>query len=263
MSTARNHSSSSTFLQAFVGTRRRHGTLAALGCVAERLAHKVIGLSVSHAFCFDLEGPQFGTASSLPHTGRFLTPQDIRRFAANPANELSDEMALRVAAGNDLCFGILDGERLAGYGWCALGSVEAEHTGGVALSLPYDVGYMYKGFTHPDYRGRGLNGIRMALAGRSLAQRGVRRLICLVDWANWASIQSCRGFGCQSLGRVTTFQIAGHRFWFMPKAAYRLGVRVGDECQARAARVVPSAAGTPTIGDPLCGIRFASSVVEG
>jgi hypothetical protein len=171
-------------------------------------------------------------------------PDDIRQFATDPANELAEDMARRVAAGNDLCFGILEGSQLAGYGWCAVGSVEAEHTGGVALSLPYDVGYLYKGFTHPDYRGRGLNGIRLALAGRSLAQLGVRRLVCLVDWSNWSSIQSCRRFGCQSLGRVTTFQIAGHRFWFMPKAAYRLGIRIGDEQQARAARLVPSPAVT-------------------
>jgi ribosomal protein S18 acetylase RimI-like enzyme len=235
MARTRTSSFLHAFLSDFIDARRRHGTARAIGGIADRLASKVIGLNVSHVFAFDLQKLTSTEPDSSGFTCRFLTPDEIRVFSADPSNELTADLADRAAAGHDLCFGVQAGARLAGYGWCALNSIEPEHTGGIALSFPSHVGYMYKGFTHPDFRGRGLNGLRVVLAGHALAERGLRKLICLVDWANWASIQSCRHGGCEELGSTVTFQIAGRRFWFIPDAARQLGLQFGERAATREA----------------------------
>lgn len=217
------------FVRTLFDVRRRHGVRAAICSALDRAASRSIGFCASHLFCYELDQFADYSIDEPDLSYRFLSPDEIRRFAADPSTELSCEFADRAAAGHDLCFGVLQRDRLAGYGWCAVGSIEPEHTGGIALSFPNDVGYMYKGFTHPDFRGRRLNGIRVALAGQALAKRGLRRLICLVDWTNWASIQSCRRGNCADLGLVVTCQIAGYRWWHVPDSARQLGLRFGNE----------------------------------
>jgi ribosomal protein S18 acetylase RimI-like enzyme len=229
------------YFRNFFDVRRRHGTFAAVCSAVDRAASKAFGLCVSHVICFDLQQKDAMPSEASGLTCRFLTPDDIRLFAVDPSNELGPELADRVAAGHDVSFGAIIGQRLAGYGWCALGSIEAEHTGGVALTFPSHIGYMYKGFTHPDFRGQGINRIRVALAGQALAERGIRQLVCLVDWTNWASIQSCRRSGSQVLGQTVTFRLAGRRYWFLPEAARQLGICIGDKTEARAARLVTDA----------------------
>jgi ribosomal protein S18 acetylase RimI-like enzyme len=208
---------------------RRFGLFAVAGSIADRLAAKVIGLCVSHVFCFEIGKTVFPPPPDSEAVYRFLTPSEIREYAADPVNELEASMADRVQVGHDLCFGVLVNRRLAGYGWCALGSIEREHTGGIDMSLPRHIGYMYKGFTHPDFRGLRFNANRIALAAAALAERGIRQLVCLVDWTNWASLHSCRRGGGQDLGLVATFQFAGRRFWLATDAARQIGLRFGSQ----------------------------------
>jgi len=80
---------------------------------------------------------------------------EIAFFAADPTNDLAVDLASRPRAGLDYCFGIVDRERLAAYSWYALRSIEGEHHVGVPMSFPANTAYMYKAFTHPDYRGEG------------------------------------------------------------------------------------------------------------
>jgi hypothetical protein len=221
------------FVQNFVDTRSRFGLPAALASTADRAASKIIGLCVSHVLCFDLDQMPHRVSPDDNRKYRFLTGAEIRRFAQDPSNELDTTFADRADAGHDVCFGVLDHDRLAGYGWCALGSIEPEHTGGIALSFPIHVGYMYKGFTHPEFRGMGLNNVRLALSAPALARIGIRHLVCLVDWTNWASLRSCRRSGCRDLGLAITFQFARRRFWLVPDAARQLGIRFGDDAQLR------------------------------
>jgi ribosomal protein S18 acetylase RimI-like enzyme len=242
MNSARTRPFLREITQSFADVRRHHGTIAAVCSMADRFASKCINLCVSHLFCLDLERPGLAQAGTSEFAYRFLTPHDIRLFAMDSSNELTTDLADRVAEGHDVCFGVLAGQRLAGYGWCAIGSIEPEHTGGLGLLLPPDMGYLYKGFTHADFRGRGLNGIRLALASHALAQRGIRKLVCLVDWTNWASIRSCRRAGCQQLGRVVTCRIAGRRYWFVPDAAQQLGIRFVDEVEVLATRRIAAVA---------------------
>ena len=159
----------------------------------------------------------------------FLTPEQVRRFAENPANGLPAEFADRAERGMDLCYGAIHGDRLASYGWYALHSVEPEHGAGTALGLPRDMAYLYKGFTHPDFRGQRLYGACMAWALKALHERfGVKRLLAFVYWNNTPSLSSCVRLGYERLGLL---MVGRGGPVHVPSEARRLGVTFGEEAE--------------------------------
>ena len=105
------------------------------------------------------------------YTFRFLSPDDVCRLAVDESNDIPAQMAGRLRAERDYCMAAFSGERLASYAWFALDSIEAENNcgaqpkSGVAVSFPEQVAFLYKGFTHADFRGRKLHG---EVIGRSL-----------------------------------------------------------------------------------------------
>ena len=159
---------------------------------------------------------------------RFLTPAEIASFCADPANDLPASFASRSTAGLDYCFGIVDGERLASYSWYALRSIEGEHHVGVPLSFPASAAYMYKAFTHPDYRGKNLYAIGVMKAFDALAARGITSLFASVNRANFASLKACHRMGFESLGNVWTLGASNDRIALTPRAARERGIEFVD-----------------------------------
>lgn len=66
----------------------------------------------------------------------------------------------------------------------------------------------------------------------ALSNRGVRRLLCLVDWANGTALRSCLPCGWTDLGRLVTFADGPCRAVFGPQAASQRGITFG--CRAPA-----------------------------
>ena len=129
--------------------------------VVLQTAQRVMTLDVTHLMRLDSE------RVSLPDNGpgefsfRFMAAKGRTTLLRVSRTVLSLEFADRIESGVDYCFAALSGDRLAAYAWYALGSIEAEHnrggtvSSGVAMSFPDNMAFMYKGFTHPDFRGQG------------------------------------------------------------------------------------------------------------
>lgn len=218
----------STWLTRFRETKTQHGKWAAWQLVLDRLGKRLFSASVTNVVRLDAK--DLDKLQSPPEFSfRFLSADEVRKFSLDPQNELGPEFVARAEAGRDFCFAVLAGERLANYGWYALGSIEAEHGGGLAMSFPPNMAYMYKGFTHADFRGQRLHGIAMGLALRALGQRGVEQLISTVDWTNWASLKSCYRLGYTDLGRILSIGPACCPITLASRAAKRLGVRFGGK----------------------------------
>lgn len=162
---------------------------------------------------------------------RFLTPAEVRGYANDPRNGLSPELADRVEAGFDMCFGAVHGDRLANYGWYAFSAVEPEHAAGVSLGLPTNVAYIYKAFTHPDFRGRRLNGACVAEAASILSTQGVDLILGIIYWSNEASLRSFERLGFRRLGLLVVGPGGPLR---IPPAATRLGVSFDMETERAA-----------------------------
>jgi hypothetical protein len=173
---------------------------------------------------------------------QFLTSDDIGRFAQDASNGLDAALAQRLGGGRDFCLAALRSDRLAAYGWFALGSIEAQHNRGeqpntgVAVSFPDDVAFAYGGFTHPDFRGQRLHAAVKLLGLRALAPRGVRFLLTTTDWTNAAALQSFQRLGARPLGLLWRWGWGQRMFTKPPAAASALGLRFGAAAQAIAER---------------------------
>jgi hypothetical protein len=177
-----------------------------LGPLAYRAARKVMTLDVTVLVWLARQKLRLPGIDDASVAFQFLAPGDVRRHGRDEANGLVPEMGERIAAGNDFCFAAFCDGRLASYAWFALGSIEAEHNrgaepnSGVAVSFPADVAFLYKGFTHPDFRGRKLHGEVIGRALLELEPRGIGAMLSTTDWTNRAARRALAGIGFEELG---------------------------------------------------------------
>jgi acetyltransferase (GNAT) family protein len=209
--------------RSIIATWRRFGVATILWLTVERLLNLITAVRISNVVWLERARAHVVVSDTASFEFRLLGVEDVGRFVT----EFGQEFVDRAVAGRDLCFAALAGERLAAYGWYALESVEPRHAFGVAMSYPNDVAYMYNGFTLPAYRGSRLHGAIMGLALERLNERGITKLVSLVECTNTPSMRSCFRTGYELLGRLWTVQIGSHTVIFSPRRARRLGVKFG------------------------------------
>ncbi|HEX3871917.1 MAG TPA: hypothetical protein VHV77_15840 [Pirellulales bacterium] len=223
-------------------TRRYHGTRSAVLGLGYRLLR--LGIEIRVCYLIGTDIVDVADADDLPtNLGfRFLAADEIREFAADPVNDLDANFAVRVAEGRDLCFAAFDGDRLVNYSWYALDAIEAEHSLGFAMSFPSDTAYLYKAFTHPDYRGRRVHHLATLRAFDELPSLGVRRVVGIMEYGNWPSLRSHVRLGGKLLARITTIGSGPKRIECIPRHLEDLGLRLGRRAdlsrRARLSRVV-------------------------
>ena len=160
---------------------------------------------------------------------RFLDRDTVLRFAEDPRYEMPPEFARDALDQGDECFGILDGDVLASYGWYSKRpSPVTELSEELLLHFDPRYLYMYKGYTLPSHRGERLHGLGMALALREALRRGHRGLVSFIEANNYSSLRSSYRMGYRRFGRV----YAGRLF-------RRLRARATRGCRAYDFRVEP------------------------
>jgi ribosomal protein S18 acetylase RimI-like enzyme len=216
--------------------RERYGTPGVARWMLNKAMVKGLSLDLVHVLSLvpeEVDAPELDGTITM----RFLTPDEVRRFSSDPAYQLPESFVARAEGGLDFCFGALQGDRLANYGWYAIRSVEAEHAAGAQMGLPDDIAYMYKGFTHPDFRGRRIYGACMSAALDALGDRGIGRFVSMVYWSNEPALRSVEHLGYRRLGLLAVGPTGPLR---VPRAATDLGVTFGrDADEAVAARRSP------------------------
>jgi len=220
---------------------RTTGPLATGLCALYQLAQCCMTLDVSRLVWLDGSKARFKEPTDDPClTFRFLTPEDVREFSADPTNLLDEAFADRLETGQHFCFAAISAKqtgerRLAAYAWFAPHRVDAEcnqgkhKNTGVDFSYPNHVVFMYKGFTHPEFRGRGLYGMVNGLAMRSLSDRGITHILSTMDWTNMAARRSCLRLGFSELGLVYRWGWGRWMHTNAPRASRSLGIQVGSE----------------------------------
>jgi ribosomal protein S18 acetylase RimI-like enzyme len=160
---------------------------------------------------------------------RWLTADEIRAFSADGVCELAPSLAGRVNDGRNHCFAVLCNRRLVNYCWYTLGSIEKEHSFGAGLAFPTDTLFLYKAFTHPDFRGRRFHPSAVSRVVQDFAQRGISRVVALVECDNWASLNSHAKLGFRRVGRM----LVGGRPPLLteryPPVAMAMGIRFGHQ----------------------------------
>lgn len=135
----------------------------------------------------------------------FLDEATLHRFAEDDQNALSHEFIEWAVRRGDRCYALTDGGRLAAYGWYSMQSTEIRPK----LVLHFDPRYVciYKGFTHPRYRGQRLHAVGMAKAAQAFTHQGKKGLISYVESHDYRSFHSCDRLGFKVFGSIW---IVGH-----------------------------------------------------
>jgi hypothetical protein len=131
---------------------------------------------------------------------QFLDPATLLALSENPEYEMEKDFLDEAFGKGDSCFAIFDGDRLASYGWYSTKPTKVNED----LELQFDgrYVYMYKGFTHPNYRGQRLHAIGMTMALDHFLNRGYKGLVSWVEANNIKSLRSCYRMGYRDFGEI-------------------------------------------------------------
>ena len=155
------------------------------------------------------------------------------------------------------------GDRLVNYSWYALGSIERSALPCGAFSLfPADTVYLYKAFTHPDFRGAGVHRATFVRASRRLVTLGLQRVVLIIEYANWHSfLRSHQRLGFRTLGLIIT-PAAARAFSNGIRAGRKFGLRFGAEADLsdRQAAVAAHAQRLATMAQNGLPVNWASPV---
>jgi hypothetical protein len=145
------------------------------------------------------------------YTSMFLTEEMLRRFSADPENNIRESFLQEALAKGDECYGILDGTTLASYGWYSTTPSRIDPPY-LILKFSHDYVYMYKGLTQPAYRGQRLHAIGMTLALRHYLAKGHKGLVSYVESNNFDSLKSTLRMGYAVFGSIYVMTIFGRTF---------------------------------------------------
>lgn len=127
--------------------------------------------------------------------------------------DTEEKLAHRRERGDLLVLGEMDG-KLCFFEWvhlCAVG----ERGDGCA--------HLYKGYTVPEFRGRGISPAAQQFASRQLAAKGYKSVTTDVAESNIASIRAIEKAGFRLLGRFWIIKLAGRKVLLIAPSLSRYG----------------------------------------
>lgn len=146
-------------------------------------------------------------------TPGFLDEAQLQRLARDPANELDASFLNEALAKGDRCYAILDGDKLAAYGWYSRQPTRIDPPE-LLLGFNPDMVYMYKGLTRPEYRGQRLHAIGMNRALQHYLEQGAKGIISYVESTNFDSLKSCYRLGYRHFGDIYLWRVFGQYLRF-------------------------------------------------
>jgi ribosomal protein S18 acetylase RimI-like enzyme len=175
------------------------GVRNAVHGLAYRLLHRGCEYRVLKGMTITRVDPEF-LGGNERYRYEFLKGDALLRFAGDPQYDMTPEFVAEALHKGDECFAILDGDVLASYGWYS--NAPTLICEDLLLHFSKDYVYMYKGYTHPKYRGQRLHAIGMTQALQAYRERGFHGLISYVESNNYSSLKSVYRMGYVDIGRI-------------------------------------------------------------
>jgi hypothetical protein len=206
--------------------RARFGLRSTLREFAFRAIHQVISFRVLRGIYLGAASARF-TECPPGFRGDFLSGETLQRVSLDRRYDLPPEFVGEALGRGDACYGILEGERVASYGWYAHTPTKINDE----LWLHFDQAYVYryKGLTLEPYRGRRFHAITMARTLEAWLARGYRGMLAYVEANNLSSLKSVYRLGYVTFGRVFILRVLGRYFIFNSPGCKAFGFRVVAE----------------------------------
>ncbi|MBN2008150.1 GNAT family N-acetyltransferase [candidate division KSB1 bacterium] len=112
-------------------------------------------------------------------------------------------------------------ESVVGYVWVSHDSIYDDRI--FDINLREDQAYMYKAFTHPEFRGRGIYPTLLNDVCEKLADQGIRTAYIATSIENVSSIRGIRKAGFERLGTVYFFKFGPFQKLIVPNALCTAG----------------------------------------
>jgi hypothetical protein len=189
---------------------KQFGAVNAIEDVALRALNRGFFFKILKGIKIDAVHPDFLKCDEK-YRGLFLNEGMLRKFAERPEYDLSVRFLCEALAKGDECYGFLHGDELAAYGWYS-NIPTAIDPPDLVLHFNDQFIYMYKGFTHVNYRGQRLHAIGMTKALEAYLARGYKGIVSYVEWNNFGSLKSCYRMGYKDYGNIYAARLFDHYF---------------------------------------------------
>lgn len=143
-------------------------------------------------------------------SARIASEDELMAAAARPEMGFDPQQIRAALDRGDLCGAVFDGERMVSYVWRSFSTAPHLPHLWVAVEKPYRYGY--KGFTHPDYRGRRLLDAATRVTERVCLERGFTHGVGFIETHNYASVVSDLRRGNRCVGWAGYLTVFG-RTW--------------------------------------------------
>lgn len=204
---------------------RRYGMMATAHILIYKLAKRLLHyLSMK---CVGIALPvskQRVLENSVGYTIRFLEQSELVEFSRQAEYEIPSEFLQGAFRRGDECVGVLDGPTLISYGWYSRRPTAIDDD--LVLHFDPTYVYMYKGFTHPKYRGRHLSDLVMAFALEEYTKKGSKGLVSFAESHNLPSLKALYGMGCKDLGTIYAIKLFGKYFVSHSRSCHQLQFRL-------------------------------------
>lgn len=194
-------------IQKTLAAVRKRGLPHAVQDVTLRAINAVFPCKILKGIVISEPDPAFLKSPDGYDSG-FLSHDMIRDFAAEPDNQMPASFLKEALSKGDECYAICHNGTLAAYGWYSVKPTRIDLPG-LEIHFGHEHVYMYKGFTHPRYRGQRLHAIGMSSALQSYRSRGFAGLVSYVEWNNIESLKSCARMGYTVFGTVYVAKVFG------------------------------------------------------
>jgi len=193
---------------------------------AFRTIHHVVSFRVLRGIYLAAADARF-TECPSGFTGDFLDSETLERVSLDRRYDLPPEFVTEALGRGDACYGVLDGDRVASYGWYTHAPTKISDD----LWLHFDPAYVYryKGLTLEPYRGRRFHAITMARTLGAWRARGYRGMLAYVEANNLSSLKSVYRLGYVTFGRVFILRILRRHLIFNSPGCKAFGFRVVAE----------------------------------
>jgi len=167
--------------------------------LAFRSSNLLAYFKILRCMALDTVDPSF-LKTSARYDCKFLNEDELFELAKDRESELPRDFLLEALRNGDQCFGIMDGDKLASYGWYSNEPTNISDD----LRFHFDKRciYMYRGFTRPGYRGQHLHAIGMTMALNHYLNSGSKGLVSYVEDNNFASLKSVYRMGFIDFGKI-------------------------------------------------------------
>jgi hypothetical protein len=153
---------------------------------------------------------------------RFLSEQELIKFAKNSELQIKPSVIKAAFAKGDTCTGAINNGRLIAYLWRAYSPTK--YTDGLWIDFGPQARYSYDSFTLPQHRGQRVL-TTLSLSTDALDQRGRKNSIAFIETHNYSSLKNAEFSGNTIVGYAGYWHFFGKYYTFHSIGAKKEGFR--------------------------------------